>query len=289
MCCQPSPGAGPAPRSPTKRPRAVAAPHFRKARQRPPTAFAARRGSRAHRRRLGARRRQVRAGRLDRPMGDVDRHGCPRHRHRQHRGPAADQDLAGVAKWHRLSSRHWFTSRRRRCIRAAPPRQDLARRRHHLVGEQHRSLRRPAQQGPARLRPVRRGGAIADERVGDDRGRADRRRHRDRVDSSATRPATPAASANASRPLRPSLGPAADRSRTVGDDQQGADRQWIKDYGEDSDFVRVRVRGVFPRAGSLQFIDGERVAEAVARPLPSDPMRRWSWASTWPASATTRA
>jgi hypothetical protein len=30
--------------------------------------------------------------------------------------------------------------------------------------------------------------------------------------------------------------------------------QWIKDYGEDSDFVRVRVRGVFPRAGSMQFI-----------------------------------
>ena len=35
---------------------------------------------------------------------------------------------------------------------------------------------------------------------------------------------------------------------------------WVKDYGEDSDFVRVRVRGVFPRAGTLQFIDGERVA-----------------------------
>lgn len=30
--------------------------------------------------------------------------------------------------------------------------------------------------------------------------------------------------------------------------------QWIEDYGEDSDFVRVRVRGVFPRAGSHQFI-----------------------------------
>jgi hypothetical protein len=43
--------------------------------------------------------------------------------------------------------------------------------------------------------------------------------------------------------------------------------QWVKDYGEDSDFVRVRVRGVFPRAGSLQFIDGERLDAAVARPL----------------------
>jgi hypothetical protein len=39
--------------------------------------------------------------------------------------------------------------------------------------------------------------------------------------------------------------------------------QWIKDYGEDSDFVRVRVRGVFPRAGSMQFISSE-VAGAAA-------------------------
>ncbi len=39
--------------------------------------------------------------------------------------------------------------------------------------------------------------------------------------------------------------------------------RWVADYGEDSDFVRVRVRGVFPRAGSLQFISSE-VAEAAA-------------------------
>lgn len=30
--------------------------------------------------------------------------------------------------------------------------------------------------------------------------------------------------------------------------------QWIEDYGEDSDFIRIRVRGVAPRAGSNQFI-----------------------------------
>jgi hypothetical protein len=38
--------------------------------------------------------------------------------------------------------------------------------------------------------------------------------------------------------------------------------QWAKDYGEDSDFFKVRVRGMFPDAGSLQFIsvgDVERV------------------------------
>ena len=42
-------------------------------------------------------------------------------------------------------------------------------------------------------------------------------------------------------------------------------KKWIDDYGEDSDFVRVRVRGVFPRIGSMQFISGEIVAEAAGR------------------------
>lgn len=31
-------------------------------------------------------------------------------------------------------------------------------------------------------------------------------------------------------------------------------KEWIEDYGEDSDFVRVRVRGLFPRAASNQLI-----------------------------------
>lgn len=34
-------------------------------------------------------------------------------------------------------------------------------------------------------------------------------------------------------------------------------QQWVDDYGEDSDFVRVRVRGVFPRSGSEQFISND--------------------------------
>jgi hypothetical protein len=46
---------------------------------------------------------------------------------------------------------------------------------------------------------------------------------------------------------------------------------WVKDWGEDSDFIRVRVRGVFPRSGSLQFIDSERLADAVPRLLEKDP------------------
>lgn len=41
--------------------------------------------------------------------------------------------------------------------------------------------------------------------------------------------------------------------------------KWISDYGEDSDFVRIRVRGEFPRAGSSQFIAGDVVADARKR------------------------
>jgi hypothetical protein len=41
--------------------------------------------------------------------------------------------------------------------------------------------------------------------------------------------------------------------------------KWIADYGEDSDFCRVRVRGEFPRAGSTQFIAGDVVAAARKR------------------------
>jgi hypothetical protein len=46
---------------------------------------------------------------------------------------------------------------------------------------------------------------------------------------------------------------------------KGVIDEWITEYGEDSDFVRVRVRGLPPRAGDLQFIDSERVFEAQKR------------------------
>lgn len=45
-------------------------------------------------------------------------------------------------------------------------------------------------------------------------------------------------------------------------------QEWIEVYGEDSDFVRVRVKGMPPRASELQFIDQGRVYEAQRRPLP---------------------
>ena len=41
--------------------------------------------------------------------------------------------------------------------------------------------------------------------------------------------------------------------------------EWITDYGEDSDFVRVRVRGLSPAASDAQFIDHNRVLEAQKR------------------------
>ncbi|TQV82852.1 terminase [Aliikangiella coralliicola] len=42
---------------------------------------------------------------------------------------------------------------------------------------------------------------------------------------------------------------------------------WLEDYGEDSDFFRIRVRGEFPRAGSNQFIGSDIVLEAQQRQL----------------------
>jgi hypothetical protein len=51
-------------------------------------------------------------------------------------------------------------------------------------------------------------------------------------------------------------------SRTVEGTNKEQIQKWIEDYGEDSDFVRVRVRGEFPRAGSNQFIPSDVVAAA---------------------------
>ena len=39
----------------------------------------------------------------------------------------------------------------------------------------------------------------------------------------------------------------------------------VEEWGEDSDYVRVRIRGVFPRMGEEQFISGEVVEAAMAR------------------------
>lgn len=41
--------------------------------------------------------------------------------------------------------------------------------------------------------------------------------------------------------------------------------QWIEDYGEDSDFVKVRVRGIFPSTSDMQFISSDLTDAAVGR------------------------
>lgn len=51
--------------------------------------------------------------------------------------------------------------------------------------------------------------------------------------------------------------------------------EWVADYGEDSDFVRVRVKGEFPRVGDSQFISTEAVEGArdrIVEPTPLDPI-----------------
>jgi hypothetical protein len=51
--------------------------------------------------------------------------------------------------------------------------------------------------------------------------------------------------------------------------------EWITDYGEDSDFVRVRVKGLPPAASDLQFIDTATIARAQRREiavLPDEPL-----------------
>jgi hypothetical protein len=42
-------------------------------------------------------------------------------------------------------------------------------------------------------------------------------------------------------------------------------REWIADYGEDSDFVKIRVKGEFPSSGTAQFIGGDVIADARSR------------------------
>jgi hypothetical protein len=54
-------------------------------------------------------------------------------------------------------------------------------------------------------------------------------------------------------------------SRTVPGTNLAQAAEWVALYGEDHDFVRVRVRGMFPRSGSMQFISSEAVELARTR------------------------
>lgn len=54
-------------------------------------------------------------------------------------------------------------------------------------------------------------------------------------------------------------------SRTIPFTNHKLFEQWIESYGEDSDFVRIRVRGIFPRTGEMEFISAADVEAAMAR------------------------
>ena len=52
-------------------------------------------------------------------------------------------------------------------------------------------------------------------------------------------------------------------SRTCKKADKATIQNWIDDYGEDSDYVRVRVKGVFPRASDRQFIATDIVNQCL--------------------------
>lgn len=54
-------------------------------------------------------------------------------------------------------------------------------------------------------------------------------------------------------------------SRTVSFSNKNETQKWIDDYGDDHDFVRVRVKGEFPRVGAQSFISVEAVKSARTR------------------------
>ncbi len=57
-------------------------------------------------------------------------------------------------------------------------------------------------------------------------------------------------------------------SRTVHITNKPLIKEWQDDYGEDSDWFKVKVRGMFPSSGSVEFIGRAAVDEACKRPLP---------------------
>ena len=59
-------------------------------------------------------------------------------------------------------------------------------------------------------------------------------------------------------------------SRTVPFTNHALFNKWIKDWGEESDYVRVRVRGLFPRTSLSEFMSREVVALAMQREVITD-------------------
>jgi hypothetical protein len=64
-------------------------------------------------------------------------------------------------------------------------------------------------------------------------------------------------------------------SRTVSITNKRRIARWIEAYKEDSDFVRIRVLGEFPRRGLMEFFNAEDIDAAMAREVtvaPTDPL-----------------
>lgn len=57
-------------------------------------------------------------------------------------------------------------------------------------------------------------------------------------------------------------------SRTVPITNKSRFEKWIKTYGVDSDFVRIRVLGQFPRRGEMEFFSAEDIDAAMSREDP---------------------
>jgi len=57
-------------------------------------------------------------------------------------------------------------------------------------------------------------------------------------------------------------------SRSVAVTNKDRFAQWIRTYGLDSDFVRIRVLGQFPRRGELEFFSAEDIEAAMSREVP---------------------
>lgn len=64
-------------------------------------------------------------------------------------------------------------------------------------------------------------------------------------------------------------------SRQVSFTNKGQIEAWITEYGEDSDFVRVRVKGQFPRAGVSNFISPALTSDARKRVLTPHMYSSW--------------
>lgn len=60
-------------------------------------------------------------------------------------------------------------------------------------------------------------------------------------------------------------------SRNVAITNKGEIETWRQDWGEDSDFFKVRVKGEFPNASSVQFMPGDAVRYACSRPFIEQP------------------